>query len=99
MPESVRRGAFYFSYDGKSIGEFQGDAIRQIWGIFNAAGATVWQALTGAFYADGDDVKNAAQYVSGDTSKSAFKFSAARVVPIANENRPVSMSVFCGVLY
>ena len=77
-------------HKSNSLGSIQGDAIRNIYGshgvddrTFNGPGAT------GAFFKDGGQD-------SGSThTEYGFKlsFDASRVVPTANENRPVNIAV------
>ena len=73
-----------------NIGVVQGDAIRNIYGshgvddrTFNGPGAT------GAFFKDGG------QDSGSERSEYGYKlsFDASRVVPTANENRPVNIAV------
>ena len=88
------RGLFLRGQGGNSaaLGIIQGDAIRNITGTFRAG---LWHETisqtSGAFKdagaaGPGDDG-------SQDFSTRLFDFDASRVVPVAEENRPVNMAV------
>ncbi len=90
------RGLFLRGQGGNSaaLGAVQGDAIRNITGTFHAdiamiQFAGIWEtgAFTdeGALY-DGDGGGNA-------NETRLYRFDASRVVPTANENRPINRAV------
>jgi hypothetical protein len=76
--------------DAAPLGQCQGDAIRNITGRF--AKTKPARDFIGAFY-DADDIshKDSNSGTSSDT-RSVY-FDASRVVPTANENRPVNYAV------
>lgn len=77
----------------RQVGQFQGDAIRELQGVFPFAPTTQWGTISGVF-------KKVA-LASGDTSAQSkngagIEFKASTVVPTAEENRPKSITVlFC----
>ena len=77
------RGVFLRGLGGNSasLGELQGDAIRNITGNINANGVFYGQTI-GA----GDQGGEAGEYKK-------YYFDASRVVPTANENRPINKAV------
>ncbi|MGT3185565.1 tail fiber protein, partial [Yersinia enterocolitica] len=94
------RGLFIRGWDngrnldgGRTLLSFQGDAIRNITGFYiqNLAGNSYWNGCGGAFYQEG----NAFGYHvinDGGNGATTKRFDASRVVPTANENRPVNMA-------
>lgn len=84
------KGLFVRGDGYAASGTVNGDAIRNISGKISAAGAVAWQEATGVLEAYGatapyaDDVPNSQQLPT------QLKFDASRVVPTADENRPVS---------
>ncbi|QHJ82962.1 MAG: hypothetical protein [Bacteriophage sp.] len=84
------KGLFVRGDGYAASGTVNGDAIRNILGKISAAGAVAWQEATGVLEAYGatapyaDDVPNSQQLPT------QLKFDASRVVPTADENRPVS---------
>ncbi|MDR2731414.1 MAG: hypothetical protein LBB81_11030 [Treponema sp.] len=87
---------FYICYDGKAIGAYIGDAIRNITGQFdignNSDDDTFGQ---GAFTIDDGQGYGGGLY-PGWSKWKLFCFDASRVVPVSHENRPVSISaLFC----
>lgn len=88
------RGVFLRGWDagrgldgGRSIGTWQDDAIRNIYG--SGVGRDVSSQPSGAFYPVGSTPY--AGY--GGTNGSFIGFDASRVVPTANENRPRNISL------
>lgn len=84
-------------YTSASLGNFQGDAIRNITGSFTIDDWIKWGGYskdhlpTGAF-----SVGSAANYDAKSSSSSngaVMEFSAANVVPTASENRPANKAV------
>ncbi|MDD3039752.1 phage tail protein [Bacteroides sp.] len=87
------RGVFIRGLGGNSadLGVVQGDAIRNITGRFGADDRATGLA-TGAFRgAQQWEVNTTAQ--GGDNAFFEFSFDASRVVPTAEENRPVNMAM------
>ncbi|MDR3113263.1 MAG: phage tail protein [Endomicrobium sp.] len=83
-------------YQSASIGQMQGDAIRNMEGIAgaNALTANNWAYIQGVFADAGSSGDNgSAGSPNGSSESQGFSFSAARVVPTSNENRPVNYSV------
>ena len=87
------RGIFLRGLGGNSasLGELQGDAIRNITGNFNATDNNSWNInANGVFYGQtigaGDRGGEAGEYKK-------YYFDASRVVPTANENRPINKAV------
>ncbi|MEQ1977283.1 hypothetical protein ABLA76_15985, partial [Xenorhabdus sp. SGI240] len=78
---------------GRKLGTVQNDAIRNIYGTFGAPTTERGNQnnfATGAF----TKTVNTSGRQAGDGGDSvSFEFNAARVVPVANENRPVNKSV------
>ncbi|MFQ6246952.1 phage tail protein [Yersinia enterocolitica] len=94
------RGVFIRGWDngrnldgGRELLSFQGDAIRNITGFFvqRLAGGSYWTDYGGAFYHEGNDFGHHANN-SGGNGATTKRFDASRVVPTANENRPVNMA-------
>ena len=74
-----------------SLGELQGDAIRNITGNFNATDNNSWNInANGVFYGQtigaGDQGGEAGEYKK-------YYFDTSRVVPTAEENRPINKAV------
>ena len=87
------QGAFIRGLGGNSaaLGVVQGDAIRNITGRFGADDRAIGLA-TGAFRgAQQWEVNTSAG--GGDGAFFEFSFDASRVVPTAEENRPVNMAM------
>lgn len=84
------RGSFIRGYGGNSdaIGVTQGDAIRNITGTYQAYSNSQLSAKTGAFY----DAGQTGGGSGGDRNNRALGFDASRVVPTANENRPINVA-------
>lgn len=94
------RGVFIRGWDngrnldgGRKLLSFQGDAIRNITGYYvqRLAGNSYWDGCGGAFYQEGNAFGH---HVINDGGNGATtkRFDASRVVPTANENRPVNMA-------
>ncbi len=81
-------GALFLRGNNGSVsnGEIQKDAIRNITGTVSQASS---YSPTGAFYAVTGAGYTAANYTSGTITE----MDVSRVVPVANENRPVNI---CG---
>ena len=90
------RGIFLRGLGGNSadLGEFQGDAIRNIIGNFGRVDDEMGIIITdGAFYSTvsyGWDWRSASS--SGNPTK-ILHFDASKVVPVAEENRPINRAV------
>ena len=88
------RGIFLRGLGGNSatLGELQGDAIRNITGYFGRIDDNMGDYVNGAFYlkiAKGWDWSSYAT----DTNSQILYFDASRVVPVAVENRPINKAV------
>lgn len=75
--------------DGLTNGQVFRDAIRNITGGIGAAGAAAWQNAYGALYLEGPTAGNPAG-AGTSTTQVNLRIDAARIVPTASENRPVS---------
>ena len=85
------------THTSSNLGELQGDAIRNITGTMggsNSVDVGLWDYGTGVFYQFNQGRNSVANgrawysYVS-----QGMGFDASRVVPVANENRPVNKAV------
>ena len=87
------RGIFLRGQGGNSsdLGIKQGDAIRNIEGYFNAYPSS--EGPSKAFFVDHDYGGFHRAYGSSYMGSVMYGFSASRVVPTAEENRPVNMAV------
>ena len=93
------RGVFLRGLGGNSasLGELQGDAIRNITGTMGGSAsdkAGLWDYGTGVFYQFNlgkNSVEYSRQYYNYVSQ--GMGFDASRVVPVANENRPVNKAV------
>ncbi len=93
------RGVFLRGLGGNSasLGELQGDAIRNITGTMGGSSsdkAGLWDYGTGVFYQFNlgrSSVEYSGQYYNYVSQ--GMGFDASRVVPVANENRPVNKAV------
>lgn len=86
---SSHYGAVLHQSDG--LGVLQGDAIRNITGSILPNGVEGWPVLSGAFYKASEAYQNGFGHSSGPVPQIAF--SADRVVPVDNENRPINKAV------
>jgi hypothetical protein len=83
-------------YDGKSIGAYISDAIRDIKGVtYSFYGPYT----SGAFYRDPESQTGAINYDATGALVSYIEFLASRVVPTALENRPASISAYLCIKY
>jgi hypothetical protein len=99
----VGRGAFYFRYDGMSIGAYLGDAIQRFSGSFQLRSVG---NLEGGY---GDDALFTSSVLVGDTwsganpgTPSSFNriyFNPANVARTDNETRPASISAYVCIKY
>ena len=79
------------THSSAALGELQGDAIRNIYGSFHVS-RRAWNEASGAFFGrtyNSSDWKSG----SGDNHQHEYTLDASRVVPTANENRPINKSV------
>lgn len=76
-----------------NFGELQGDAIRNITGNFNADIAAMGVLSTGGAFADLGGVYYGDSGDSGVLEARRFSFDSSRIVPTANENRPVNVAL------
>lgn len=77
--------------NGRTLGTSQGDAIRNITGVFGYDDQFAWNGYSGAFVDNGS-----APYGASNINReygSSVKFDASRVVPTANENRPHNVAL------
>jgi hypothetical protein len=85
-------------YDGKSIGQWIGDAIRNIKGRIQAERSEQYNRYEGALYPTAwANINNVAP--TETIYNHAITFDASRVVPVALENRPASISSFLCIKY
>ncbi len=91
---------------GRRLGTTQGDAIRNITGVFDTSKGSWAQQFvdfaetSGAF----DLIKGNKQWTGdpnngGNNLPTGFKFDASRVVPTANENRPRNIALLACIKY
>ena len=93
------RGFFLRGLGGNSasLGELQGDAIRNITGTMGGSASDkvgLWDYGTGVFYQFNlgrSSVEYSGRYYNYVSQ--GMGFDASRVVPVANENRPINKSV------
>ena len=93
------RGVFLRGLGGNSasLGELQGDAIRNITGTMGGSASDkvgLWDYGTGVFYQFNlgkSSVEYSGRYYNYVSQ--GMGFDASRVVPVANENRPINKSV------
>jgi hypothetical protein len=95
-----------FRYDGKEIGAYIEDAIRNLTGAFGITvgastaspiGVSFPSGVFRAVVADGSVAKiNFSEATQGDRG---ITFNAANIVPTANENRPASISAYICIKY
>lgn len=80
------------THSSATLGTLQGDAIRNIYGEFYDCGFDTMRAYWGAFSVG---TSGLVRTVHGSRTESTpgFSFDASRVVPTANENRPVNRAV------
>jgi hypothetical protein len=103
--EAQGGGAFYFHYDGMSIGAYIGDAIRNITGyIWDTDGAKGFPFAGTPSNSPNSALtlqqQNHTIDVSGGTTTAfMLTFDASRVVPTALENRPASISAYLCIKY
>jgi hypothetical protein len=76
------------THSSGTLGNVQGDTIRNITGYVDT-GTGIWSGTSGAFQPQG----KADEYTVAGSQRSDFDFDASRVVPVANENRPVNTAV------
>ena len=101
------RGVFLRGLGGNSaaLGALQGDAIRNITGTMggsNSVDVGLWDYGTGVFYQFNQGRNSVATGTTREASNpipwysyvsQGMGFDASRVVPVANENRPVNKAV------
>ena len=88
------RGLFLRGHGGNSaaLGIQQGDAIRNITGRISFADAYI-DGASGVMNSQGSSGSYATGGLTPNGSPDDFSFDASRVVPTANENRPVNQAV------
>lgn len=79
---------FAAAHETKVVGDWDGDAIRNITGEFEGGHSNT--EPSGAIYRDGVDLGewNATQSIGNGTKNEQYKLDVSRVVPTAEENRP-----------
>ena len=91
------RGFFERAVDGtnRQVGNTEGDAIREISGHFDTGVIQNHNAyVRGAFYGTSAiNPSNPAFQLTTELYTWGFDFSASRVVPTANENRPINIGM------
>ena len=87
------RGLFLRGHGGNSaaLGVQQGDAIRNITGEFGAKARGMWRTETSGVFATSGT--GGGSHDSDGWGTEYFQFDASRVVPTAEENRPVNTAV------
>ena len=87
------RGLFLRGHGGNSaaLGVQQGDAIRNITGEFGAKARGMWRTETSGVFASSGT--GGGSHDSDGWGTEYFQFDASRVVPTADENRPVNTAV------
>ena len=102
------RGAFLRCIGGNadSIGVLQGDAIRNITGLFrsravNERDQLLWRASACFVQTLSSETARNIGYVDNNLSAAMYEmsFDASRVVPTADENRPINYAVNVCVVY
>ena len=81
---------------GNNVGSYQGDAIRNIWGMHRmTAGvyANIFDGINGAFYASDSWRGNFAGGGGWDNASGVVHFDASRIVPVGSDNRPKNVYV------
>lgn len=76
------------TYSSGNLNEIQGDSIRNIYGVTPGAVEESNISFTGVFYNAGIDVGS-----KGGAGDWRIGFDASRIVPTANENRPINKAV------
>ena len=86
-------GLFLRGVGGNSaaLGVQQGDAIRNITGEFGAKAVGMWRTETSGVFATSGT--GGGSHDSNGWGTQNFQFDASRVVPTAEENRPVNQAV------
>ncbi len=89
--QTVTHGSYGNVNHGTTLGQVQGDSIRNITGDFIPVDGGE-QGTSGAFHTEPHQRHHI--YASAPMWNSQiYKFNASRVVPTANENRPVNVGV------
>ena len=83
---------------GRTVGQMQGDAIRNITGEIAAGHYQVTYTASGALVNSGG-VANNDNGGWSNSMASGFKFDAGEVVPVGNRNRPINIAVFSVIRY
>ena len=89
------QGAAGVDTDGtaRTVGQTQGDAIRNITGTFRVQNTYTNDPITsGAITSSGESTLRPSPGISA-TKKDTLDFNAANVVPTASENRPTNMGI------
>jgi hypothetical protein len=78
-------------HSSANLGDLQGDAIRNIYGELTPNGVEGWPMTSGAINLQGQINQNGYGHNSGPVP--VIDFDSSRVVPVANEDRPINRSV------
>jgi hypothetical protein len=95
-------GGLYIPYDGKSIGAYISDTIRDIKGHMSDcfAGNLSPSNTSGAFeYVQTSPRQDVPYQAAYSSAYGYFNFYASRVVPTSYENRPVSISAMTCITF
>jgi len=86
-------------YDGKGIGDKIGDAIREIEGEAGWTTDGLFTTVTGVFDGVQRTANKVATATTGSDPYSRARFKTSRVVPVASEIRPASISSLVCISY
>ena len=91
------RGFFERAVDGatRQVGSVEDDAIREIWGHFDTGVVTNHYKYAQGVFSGVDAVnpENGGAFASMQAKTYGYNFNASRVVPTANENRPLNIGM------
>ena len=90
-----------FSYDGKEIGTYQGDAMRNITSSFFAYGYKDYYG-TGIFNAKDKNMTGSLNIAGSDFGDISYELDTSRPqagLPTTYENRPASISALACITY
>ena len=94
--QAINHGSYGWAYHGTTLGQVQGDGIRNITGSNNSPVFFPFANghSQGAFTEYHNGTGWVVRYALGDTGiNSGIQFNASLAVPTANENRPVNVGV------
>lgn len=89
------RGCFLRAVDGtkRQVGAWEEDAIRNITGRMSGINTNLDNPVNGAFQHEATNWTHAAHNPSGGVGLRMATFDASRVVPTAEENRPLNLGM------